>query len=235
MPIPKSTLYAVSQFPLGLADRIANPFNSDTPEGQAAEIYNVLHQGITLLTAQLTEDLEVVVRDTLQRGFQEMGTILSVAPAIMTGFQSHWLKQVEYLDCSLSKEYLRNLHDFAPALQNPYLRALLQKLACYLAQTYTATSGIGISPVLPPSNPNHTAQPPAEGAPVAELAVAWGEITLPPLGGMFYRHDFDEQLNSGDEFTDIAEMLAVRGYQIVDPTVEHDCISGMLSILPNPQ
>ena len=50
-------------------------------------------------------------------------------------------------------------------------------------------------------------------------------------GNLYFRYDTEDRTpkENWDIYIDFQEMLRVKGYEIKDPVIEHDCISGDLA------
>lgn len=94
---------------------------------------------------------------------------------------------------------------------------------------------------------------PAVGAWLLEVARNFGEMfahpavaSCEPLFGqitrdsdvLYFRHDFEEYEENPkgpqDEYHDCQDMLRRIGWEIADPQIEHDCISGKLARYKSP-
>ena len=62
---------------------------------------------------------------------------------------------------------------------------------------------------------------------------SFGEV-LNDKDGLWYKYDFDscDSRDQWEEWIDVMEMLAAIGWRLIEPIVEHDCISGGLGEIP---
>lgn len=63
-----------------------------------------------------------------------------------------------------------------------------------------------------------------------EIVPSWGEVSQID-GKPYYRYDFSscDSKEAWEHYTDTYEMLRSIGWEIIDPCVEHDCLTGFLS------